>query len=160
MKGALLGLYFGITFICSIFYWLFGEHSYRGYFYNLGQSIVWPVILFKNYPEIDGSSDESFARTFIQVERSGSSYGYYLYNESLWILAYYHYADSNPAITMNDYESLNVGSSNARDFLASLVNNGQIRKKLAEDLDGMTFGDIIDNRDDFEDELIDLIEDR
>lgn len=160
MKGALLGLYFGIAFVCSVFYWIFGEYGYRGYFYNLGQAIVWPVTLFKSYPEVDGSSDESFARSLIQVERSGNSYGYHLYNESLWILAYYHYADSNSAITMNDYESLIGGGDNARDFLSSLIDNGQIRKKLAEDLDGMTFGDIVDSKDDFEDDLIDLIEDR
>jgi hypothetical protein len=38
--------YFGIALLFSLYGWLFGPYSGRGFFYNLGKGIVWPVTIF------------------------------------------------------------------------------------------------------------------
>ncbi|HKM15286.1 MAG TPA: hypothetical protein VJY63_05105 [Marinospirillum sp.] len=67
MKQGLIGGYLAITFVVSIFMWLFGEHSYRSYSYNIGKAIVWPVSIFKSYPEIDGDSTLKFVSSYKEV---------------------------------------------------------------------------------------------
>ena len=38
--------YCGIALLFSVYGWLFGPYRGRGFFYNLGQGIVWPATIF------------------------------------------------------------------------------------------------------------------
>lgn len=45
-KQKALSLYCAVALLFSVYGWLFGRYRGRGFFYNLGQGIVWPVTLF------------------------------------------------------------------------------------------------------------------
>lgn len=160
MKQGLIGGYLAIAFVCSIFMWLFGEHSYRGYPYNMGKAIVWPISIFKSYPEIDGDSPLKFASSYQKVASSGDLKGNLAFNEAIGLLAYYFYAEDEPSIRLNDFKELMYQGAGADLFFRSLIEKEDIRIKMADYLDGMSFGDIVSERDDIEDDLMDLLEDR
>lgn len=160
MKQGLIGGYFAIAFFISIFMWMFGEHSYRSYSYNLGKAVVWPISIFNSYPEIDGSSPLKFASSYQKVASSGDVEGNVAFNESIGLIAYYYYAKGDSSIKLSDFKGLMYQGSGANRFFRTLIENEDIRIKMAEYLDGMSFGDIVSKRDDIEEDLIDLLEDR
>lgn len=160
MKKELISGYFTIAFICSIFMWLFGEDSYRGYAYNLGKAIVWPITIFKSYPEIDGDSPLKFASSYQKVVASGNIEGYADFNTAVGLLAYYFYVESNPSIKLKDYNELMYKGRGADKFFKTLMQKEEILTKVADYLDGLSFGDIVSERDDIEDDLMDLLDDR
>ena len=160
MKQALIGGYLAIAFVCSIFMWLFGENSYRSYAYNLGGALVWPIAIFKSYPEIDGDSPLKFASSYQTVASSGHYVGEVDFHEAIGMLSYYYYAESNPSVTLKDFNDLMYKGRGADKFFAALMDDDAIREKLADHLDGMSFGDIVSDRDDIEEDLVDLLEDR
>ena len=55
LKKKIFLAYFSIAFLFSIYGWLFGAFKYRGFFYNLGKGIVWPVTIFPALGEIIGA---------------------------------------------------------------------------------------------------------
>lgn len=160
MKQGLIGGYLAIAFVFSIFMWLFGEHSYRGYPYNMGKAIVWPISIFKSYPEIDGDSPLKFASSYQKVASSGDMEGNVAFNEAIGLLAYYFYVEGEPSIRLKDFKELMYQGAGADRFFRSLIEKENIRIQMADYLDGMSFGDIVSERDDIEDDLMDLLEDR
>lgn len=55
LKKKILLAYFSIAILFSVYGWLFGEFKYRGFSYNLGRGIVWPVTIFPALGEIIGA---------------------------------------------------------------------------------------------------------
>lgn len=54
MKG-LIGLYFCIAFVVALYGNWWGDYAFRGFFYNLGRGIIWPVIMFPSLvPVVSG----------------------------------------------------------------------------------------------------------
>lgn len=46
VKQLIFSVYFFIALLFSIYGTFWGESAYRGFFFNLGLSIVWPAIMF------------------------------------------------------------------------------------------------------------------
>lgn len=159
-KSEFFTFYFMIAFITSIYTWLFGEHHYQHYSKNLGYSLVWPVLMFKSYPEIDGQSQFTFANSYDNVVRSGPYDGRVYFIESIGLLSFYYYAQENPSINKSDFNALINNGKISNDFYSSIVEKGKVREKLAEHLDGMTMGDVIAEREDAIDDIKDLLAER
>jgi len=45
-KQKAVSAYFLVALLFALYGWLFGAAKYRGFFYNLGQGVVWPVTVF------------------------------------------------------------------------------------------------------------------
>ncbi|WP_454690554.1 hypothetical protein [Achromobacter aloeverae] len=46
---------YGVIWVLFALYgWLFGEYSYKGFAYNLGRGLVWPVSIFPSLGPILG----------------------------------------------------------------------------------------------------------
>ena len=45
-KQKIISAYLFIALLFGTYGWLFGQFKYRGFFYNLGKGIVWPVTMF------------------------------------------------------------------------------------------------------------------
>lgn len=160
MKQGLITGYFSIAFIISIFMWLFGEMGYRGYMYNLGKAIVWPVSIFNSYPEIDGSSQKSYGISFNQVAMSGSSQYIGQFYDTIGYLAYYYYAERNPSINLDDYRSLFKSGIGSSELVKALIEDETYQTKMAEYLDGMSFGDIVEEKESIRDDILELLKSR
>lgn len=159
-KGEFFTLYFMIAFITSIYTWMFGEHNYQNYPKNLGHSLVWPVLMFTSYPEIDGQSQLTFANTFDKVVRSGPYEGQIYFSESIGLLSFYYYAQENPSVDIDDFNELTDNGKISKEFLSSIVDEGSIRAKVAEHIDEMTMGDVIAEREDAIEDIKDLLSKR
>lgn len=122
--------------------------------------MVWPISIFKSYPEIDGGSLLKFASSYQKVANSGDPHGQEMFHESIGLLSYYYYAEENPSIKSKDLNELMQRNTGASAFFSSLLENDAIRLKMADHLDGMTFGDVVSERDDIKEDLVDLLEDR
>jgi len=46
MKQKIIGGYVVIWLLFTIYGWLFGANSYKGFFFNLGSSLIWPAKIF------------------------------------------------------------------------------------------------------------------
>ena len=160
MKKQLIIGYLAIAFLLSILMWLFGEDSYRGYAYNTGKAIVWPISIFKSTPEINGDSALKFASSYQKVLASGSKEGSIAFHETVSLYAYLSYIESEPSIKLQDFNELISQGRGASKFFETLFSDIAIRTKLGEHLDGMSFGDILSERDYIEEEIIELLEDR
>lgn len=42
----LIGLYGATVLIAAICFDIWGRYAYKGFFYNLGQGLVWPAVVF------------------------------------------------------------------------------------------------------------------
>lgn len=45
-KQKIVSAYVFVALLFTTYGWLFGQFKYRGFFYNLGRGIVWPVHIF------------------------------------------------------------------------------------------------------------------
>lgn len=162
MKAKLIGNYLFIAVLFGTGSWLFGENSYRGYAYNLGVGIVWPVSLFKSYPEFDGSTPVQYAKSYLEVVRSHPNdvKGHVEFNEALGLLSYYYYAKENENINIQNYQTMFEQGRIDSGFFKQMLENPKLSEQIRDYTDGMTFGDLVSDRDDIEDDLIDLLEDR
>jgi hypothetical protein len=55
LKQKFFSSYFAIGLVVALYQWMAGPMHYRGFFYNLGRGIVWPVILFPVLGKIIGA---------------------------------------------------------------------------------------------------------
>lgn len=46
LKQRIISTYLFVALLFGTYGWLFGESKYRGFFYNLGKGVVWPVTMF------------------------------------------------------------------------------------------------------------------
>lgn len=53
MKG-LVGLYLFIAFIVAVYGNWWGDYAFRGFAWNFGRALVWPVIMFPSLGQIIG----------------------------------------------------------------------------------------------------------
>jgi|GEM_PF-2145355 len=160
MKKQLITGYLAIAFLFSVLMWLFGEDSYRGYAYNAGKAVFWPISIFKSTPEIDGDSPLKFASSYQKVVASGSREGNVDFHETMGLYAYLAYAESDLSIRQKDFNNLMLQGQGATKFFESIFDDTTIRTRLGKHLDGMSFGDIVSDRHDVEEEIIDLLEER
>lgn len=159
-KGEFFSFYISVMFFVSIYGWLFGEHSYQGYTKNLSRAIVWPILLFESNPEIDGTTQFTFASSYDKVLRAGPYEGRVYFVESVGLLAFYYYAQENPSVTIKDFNEMSNNGKVSDSFYKAIVEKGNVRIKLAKHIDGMTMGDVIDERDDTIEEIHELLEER
>ncbi len=162
MKAKLIGIYLVIGVIFGSGAWLFGENSHRGYAYNLGTGLVWPIVMLKSYPEFDGSSRELYGQSYAEVMRShpNDMEGQILFNEALGLLGYYYYAQANESVNMENYKSISETGKIDKAYFKQIFENPSLSEKIQDYTDGMTFGDLISDRDDIEEDLMDLLEER
>ena len=45
-KHIAIAIYLAIAVLFAIYGTYWGDHAYRGFFYNLGTSLVWPAVIF------------------------------------------------------------------------------------------------------------------
>jgi len=49
IKKKIISAYVVVWLLFSLYGWLFGANSYRGFAYNLGSGLVWPVMIFPEF---------------------------------------------------------------------------------------------------------------
>lgn len=54
IKDVAVSFYVLIAIGYTVWAWLWGPHSYRGFFYNFGQGLVWPFVMFPTLGKIVG----------------------------------------------------------------------------------------------------------
>lgn len=54
-KAKLISAYLAIAVLFALYGWMFGSNSYKGFAYNLGTGIVWPVMLFPGLGKVLGA---------------------------------------------------------------------------------------------------------
>lgn len=157
MKKLILSMYFSIAVICSLFYWKWGEYSYMNYGYNLGVAAVWPVSLFRSYPEIDGDSAKSFAVTLPKVSASGKIQGHVYFYNSIGYLALYEFAKQDESIDKKEIDRLLSSGEGMNRLFYALIENPEIIEAVREELHGKTFGEIVREEAERKDELNELV---
>lgn len=157
MGKIFISCYLLIALIFSPFIWVFGEFNHKSYFYNLGQSLVWPKIILSSSPKIDGSSIDSFEQSVIMVSKnhsSGDSKGQQLFLSTIGIYTLIEAAKINKNITMDEYRNADISK-----FIGTIKSN-DVKNAVIKRLDGSRFGSITRKFKSAEDELIGLIKDR
>lgn len=56
VKGILIGFYVFMIFCVAIYGTFWGDFSYKGFFYNLGRGIVWPLVIFPGLGKLVGGA--------------------------------------------------------------------------------------------------------
>lgn len=46
VKQKIINAYLVAWLLFALYGWLFGPNSYRGFMYNLGRGLLWPVMIF------------------------------------------------------------------------------------------------------------------
>ncbi|MDP3858923.1 MAG: hypothetical protein Q8Q73_14300 [Stagnimonas sp.] len=54
-KELFIGAYALVAILFTLYNWLFGAESYRGFFFAFGKSLVWPFQIFPVFGEIVGA---------------------------------------------------------------------------------------------------------
>jgi hypothetical protein len=54
-KAKILTAYFSIGLLYAIYAAIWGVNAYKGFFYNLGGGLIWPVMLFPGLGKIFGA---------------------------------------------------------------------------------------------------------
>lgn len=54
-KAKVLAAYFAIALVFAIYMSIWGASAYKGFFYNLGMGIVWPVVMFPGLGKLIGA---------------------------------------------------------------------------------------------------------
>jgi hypothetical protein len=54
-KQKIFGAYFVIGLLFALYGWLFGTMSYKGFAYNLGRGVVWPLFIFPELGAVIGA---------------------------------------------------------------------------------------------------------
>jgi hypothetical protein len=50
----LIGLYGVTVLIAAIYFDIWGRYAYKGFFYNLGQGLIWPAVVFPSVGKMIG----------------------------------------------------------------------------------------------------------
>ncbi len=53
-KAKIILVYFAIALVFAIYGATFGDYAYKGFAYNLGAAVVWPVMIFPGLGKIIG----------------------------------------------------------------------------------------------------------
>lgn len=48
----LIGLYGATVLIAAIYFDIWGQYAYKGFFANLGRAVVWPAIMFPSFGKL------------------------------------------------------------------------------------------------------------
>ncbi|MCA7024936.1 hypothetical protein [Stenotrophomonas sp. 17(2023)] len=70
MRGLVIGLYVLMIFVFAIYGNWWGDQAYRGFMYNLGGAIFWPIILFPGLGKVIGGLLMLGVLGFIVTRRS------------------------------------------------------------------------------------------
>lgn len=150
-------VYLVISLILSVLFYFWGERSYRGYMYNLGVAIVWPVSIFKSYPELDASNPLNFGQSFAQVLASGDSQGRVYFYESFGVLSFYYYAKNDPSVSLAEFTNIQSNPAALRNFTDALLKDEKLINLIANEVDGMTLGDVVRSYENYSEDLEDLL---
>lgn len=55
LKAKILSAYFAIGLLYAVYAWIWGPNAFRGFFYNLGGGLIWPLMLFPGLGKIVGA---------------------------------------------------------------------------------------------------------
>ncbi|MBB1489005.1 hypothetical protein [Oceanospirillum sediminis] len=149
LKSALIWSYILIALVTGLILHFAGENRHRSLIHNLGAGSLWPMTIMKTYPQIDASSPEQFDLSFDLVEGShpGDIKGHRLFSEALGLASYYIYIQQQTDAelkALSDFSHLDLGSNT---LFRKLFKQPDIRMQVAKQFDGMTFGDIVAQRD-------------
>lgn len=132
-----------MVFICSLGFYFFGEDNYQGYSFNFGKALIWPISLCKQYPRINASCAAQFAESYRQVEASGGPIFQTQFNTSVGLVCYYCFYQTHKDLDKSYVQRVLGNEQDVKAFIATLVNNDELKMDVAHYLDGMTFGDIV-----------------
>jgi hypothetical protein len=54
IKTVLISLYFGIGLCFAVYQHFWGQYSYKPFMFNIGQGLVWPLMLFPSVGKFIG----------------------------------------------------------------------------------------------------------
>jgi hypothetical protein len=52
LKQMLITAYVGIGILFGLYGSIWGQYDYKGFFYNMGRGLIWPVIVFPSLGQI------------------------------------------------------------------------------------------------------------
>lgn len=160
MKGKLIGVYLAISFIFGTWGYYFGPNQYRGYFYNLGTGIAWPVTVFKSDPDIDSSSDEAFSKSLQDMARAYPAQELQI-EYALGVISVLIHAESDENVDGDQIRGMFNGSGKLLGgMFSSMWKINSMKEELKDRLDGMEFDDLMDEAEDAQKELLELADER
>lgn len=162
MKSAIITLYIAIGLVAGVSFKLFGNYSYMSFAWNIGQGLAWPVTLFADDPEIDGSTRESFGLSYQKVGAAHKKMeGQYRLTTGMNMLALLAYAEQTPAFTQTEYDRLYKGAEHSFKIASEIImKRPDVLDALRKKTDGMDFSDIVDAAPDASKELQKLLSSR
>jgi len=160
MKGKLIGAYLAISFIFGTWGYFFGPSQHRGYFFNLGNGIAWPVTIFKSDPDIDGSSDEAFGKSLQDMARAYPVQALQI-DYALGVISVLIHAESDESVDGDQIRGMYNGNGKLlAGMFSSMWKVNSVKEELKDRLDGMEFNDLMDEAEDAQKELLELADDR
>lgn len=158
---SLVAIYVVIGLITGICFKLFGSYSYMPTSYNLGRGLVWPVSMFADDPEIDGSTRESFGLSYAKVLNSHQKMeGQFRLNQSMNLLALLSYAEVTPTFDQAEYDKLYKSIGHSFTIASEIMKRPEVLDNLRTRVDGMDFADILDEGEDAPEQLKELLASR
>lgn len=158
---ALIGTYLLIGVLTGIYNYNNGPSQYDSLAFNIGGGLVWPVKLFKEDPEIDGDSEQSFASSLVKIVSAyPTNRAQILLNNSLGLIGLEKYVDSRPNLSQQEIKALMNNESVTPDFLKWALKDKEGITFLRDEIDGYDLNDIIEAGQDSYEEVQDMMEDR
>lgn len=154
--------YLLIGLLISPFYWIFGEYSYRTYPYNLGMAIMWPFSLLKSYPEIDGSTPQTFSSSLATILNFGTAAeDRFRVTRAFGVITFYFVAKNDQSVSKIDLNKIYSDPTLVIDLQDRFIKNNDILiQEMASELDGITPGDMVDLEEEYMEKIDDLFESR
>lgn len=160
MKGKLIGAYLVISLIFGTWGHFFGPYQHRGFFYNLGVGVTWPITIFKSDPELDGSSDQAFALSLNEMSRAYPAQALRI-NYAVGMVAMQIHAESDESVDGDQIRSMFTPDGKIPESMFSDIwQIHRLKEELKDRLDGMELDDLLDEAEEAKEELLELAEKR
>ena len=166
MKKLIITPYLFIVFIVWFYMCNFGNYSYKSKPYNLGRAVFWPVSLFSEDPEIDGSSISTFYNSFGELlSAHDEEQGRINAIEAIGQISILKYVEDNKSLTKNDINNLiydiPTSSKSFNNIIESLYSDpSKLNEFLCKKLDGYDYHDLISEGKSSLEDLKEIAEDR
>lgn len=138
-----VGIYLALWASFTLVFTFVGEDSYRGFWFNLGKAMWWPLAWLHRYPRIDASSHQDFAFSYRKVEVSGCPEQHDRFQAVVGLISFYQYALQRHHLRQNDYDAMLEQGKGAAEFITELAHDEQLQMSVARYMAGMTFGDVL-----------------
>ncbi|MGQ7814610.1 hypothetical protein ACUTAH_02855 [Metapseudomonas furukawaii] len=160
MKNKLIGGYLVIAVIFGTWGYFFGNNQHRGFFYNLGAGMTWPITIFKGDPELDGASDEEFSLSLRKMAQA-HQYEALRIDYAIGIIATLIHAEADESFDGDQIRAMfTPGGKLPENMFANMWQIEGLKEELKDRLDGMDFDDLMSEADDAKEALLELAEER